>query len=204
MILDYLYETLSAGWMIIFSIFIVGTWAFCILFKTVNMIGLDMYKKDFTTQFEKLEVLLEEKKREDAKAYLKKQTGVVAKTLLQVLNTDAKSSVEMSNALKEQLFKSFHSLEKGLSFVGVMAAVTPLLGLLGTVTGMVSTFEVITLYGNSNPMLMAGGISEALITTQSGLIVAFPIVLLKHRVEDRLNWVKKQIELGVTLILKKV
>jgi biopolymer transport protein ExbB/TolQ len=74
---------------------------------------------------------------------------------------------------------------KAVRMAGVMAAVAPLLGLLGTVTGMVHTFDVITLYGNQNPVLMAGGISEALITTQSGLIVAFPLLLFRQRLEDK-------------------
>jgi biopolymer transport protein ExbB/TolQ len=76
-------------------------------------------------------------------------------------------------------------LHKALRMAGVMATVAPLLGLLGTVSGMVHTFDVITLYGNQNPVLMAGGISEALITTQSGLVIAFPLLLLRQRLEDK-------------------
>ncbi|MEQ8979702.1 MAG: MotA/TolQ/ExbB proton channel family protein, partial [Deltaproteobacteria bacterium] len=55
--------------------------------------------------------------------------------------------------------------------------VAPLLGLLGTVTGMITTFEVITVFGTGNPRLLSGGISVALITTQLGLMVAIPLVL---------------------------
>jgi biopolymer transport protein ExbB len=58
-----------------------------------------------------------------------------------------------------------------------MAAVAPLLGLLGTVTGMINTFHVITVHGTGDPRLMAGGISEALITTQLGLAVAIPVLV---------------------------
>lgn len=61
-----------------------------------------------------------------------------------------------------------------LSIIAVLAAISPLFGLLGTVTGMISTFNVITLFGTGNAKAMAGGISEALITTQSGLMVAIP------------------------------
>jgi biopolymer transport protein ExbB/TolQ len=81
-----------------------------------------------------------------------------------------------------------------------MAAAAPLLGLLGTVTGMVSTFEVITLYGNQNPVLMADGISEALISTQSGLLIAFPLTLLKQRLDERIEILKQEMELGATVI----
>jgi biopolymer transport protein ExbB/TolQ len=74
---------------------------------------------------------------------------------------------------------------KAVRMAGIMAKVAPLLGLLGTVTGMVQTFKVITVYGNQNPVLMADGISEALITTQSGLIIAFPILLLNQKLTEK-------------------
>jgi biopolymer transport protein ExbB len=74
---------------------------------------------------------------------------------------------------------------KAVRMAGIMAKVAPLLGLLGTVTGMVQTFKVITIYGNQNPVLMADGISEALITTQSGLVIAFPIMLLNQKLSEK-------------------
>jgi biopolymer transport protein ExbB len=70
------------------------------------------------------------------------------------------------------------ALTKGLLFIKVVSVVAPLLGLLGTVTGMIQTFQVITLYGAGDPKLMAGGISQALVTTVQGLVVAIPMVLL--------------------------
>jgi hypothetical protein len=76
-------------------------------------------------------------------------------------------------------------VHKALHMSSIMAKVAPLLGLLGTVTGMVQTFKVITIYGNQNPVLMADGISEALITTQSGLIIAFPLLLLNNRLAEK-------------------
>ena len=76
-------------------------------------------------------------------------------------------------------------VHKALRMSIIMAKVAPLLGLLGTVTGMVQTFKVITIYGNQNPVLMADGISEALITTQSGLVIAFPLLLLNNRLAEK-------------------
>jgi flagellar motor component MotA len=61
--------------------------------------------------------------------------------------------------------------------IAALAAVAPLLGLLGTVMGMVHTFETIEKFGFGNPVLLADGISEALLTTQAGLLVAFPLLL---------------------------
>ncbi|MCL2102216.1 MAG: MotA/TolQ/ExbB proton channel family protein [Fibromonadales bacterium] len=82
-------------------------------------------------------------------------------------------------------FSGAMPVHKALHMAGIMAKIAPLLGLLGTVTGMVKTFEVITIYGNQNPVLMADGISEALITTQSGLVIAFPLLLLNNRLAGK-------------------
>tara|TARA_Y100001949_G_C15868018_1_gene278213 strand:- start:443 stop:790 length:348 start_codon:yes stop_codon:yes gene_type:complete len=84
----------------------------------------------------------------------------------------------MELKLSEAALKEMPELTKGLLFIKVIAAVAPLMGLLGTVTGMIKTFQVITLYGAGDPKLMAGGISQALMTTVLGLCVAIPMVLL--------------------------
>ena len=80
--------------------------------------------------------------------------------------------------LSEAALKEMPGLTKGLLFIKVVSAVAPLMGLLGTVTGMIQTFQVITLYGAGDPKMMAGGISQALVTTVLGLLVAIPMVLL--------------------------
>ena len=80
--------------------------------------------------------------------------------------------------LSEAALKEMPGLTKGLLFIKVISVVAPLMGLLGTVTGMIRTFQVITLYGAGDPKMMAGGISQALMTTVLGLVVAIPMVLL--------------------------
>ncbi len=84
----------------------------------------------------------------------------------------------MELKLSEAALKEMPGLTKGLLFIKVTSAVAPLMGLLGTVTGMIKTFQVITLYGAGDPKMMAGGISQALMTTVLGLCVAIPMVLL--------------------------
>lgn len=78
-------------------------------------------------------------------------------------------------------------LNRGLPVLAIFAAVSPLLGLLGTVTGMIETFQVITLFGAGDPRLMSGGISQALITTQLGLAVAIPLLLIHSFAQSRAN-----------------
>lgn len=80
--------------------------------------------------------------------------------------------------LEESIIREQARLDRFLWAIKVVSVVAPLMGLLGTVTGMIRTFQAITLYGTGDPQLMAGGISEALVTTMLGLIVAIPLVLL--------------------------
>lgn len=93
----------------------------------------------------------------------------------------------IENAFQEGLLKELPTLERFLPTLNVLAAVAPLLGLLGTVTGMINTFQIITLYGTGDPRMMSGGISEALVTTQLGLAVAVPIMILHHILERRVD-----------------
>lgn len=80
--------------------------------------------------------------------------------------------------LDEAILRECAPLETGLSFIKVLYVVAPLLGLLGTVVGMIATFQMITLFGTGDPRMMAGGISTALVTTVLGLVVAIPLTLL--------------------------
>jgi len=80
--------------------------------------------------------------------------------------------------LDDAILKELPNLERGLSTIKVLAAISPMLGLLGTVTGMIETFQAITLFGTGDPKMMAGGISQALITTVLGLVSAIPLILL--------------------------
>ncbi len=80
--------------------------------------------------------------------------------------------------LDEVVLRETSQLENFLWLVKTVSVISPLLGLLGTVTGMIQTFQAITLFGAGDPKMMAGGISQALVTTMLGLIVAIPLVLL--------------------------
>ena len=87
--------------------------------------------------------------------------------------------------LGEAILKETPGITKYISFLKIVAVVAPLLGLLGTVTGMILTFQAITLFGAGDPKLMAGGISQALVTTMLGLWVAIPMTLLHSFVNTR-------------------
>ena len=87
--------------------------------------------------------------------------------------------------LHDRVAKETGRIQRFMVFLAIIAAVAPLMGLLGTVVGMINTFQAITLYGTGDPQTMAGGISQALITTVLGLVVAVPAVLLHAVVNAR-------------------
>lgn len=87
--------------------------------------------------------------------------------------------------LDEAILRETPALDRGNGLIKLLAAVAPLLGLLGTVTGMIATFQAITLFGTGDPKLMAGGISQALVTTVQGLVVAIPLLFLHGMLASR-------------------
>ncbi|MCC5794197.1 MAG: MotA/TolQ/ExbB proton channel family protein [Chromatiales bacterium] len=87
--------------------------------------------------------------------------------------------------MSEAIVKETPALNRAILFIKIISVVAPLMGLLGTVVGMINTFQAITLFGTGDPKLMAGGISQALVTTVLGLSVAIPMVLLHTIVAGR-------------------
>ncbi len=100
-------------------------------------------------------------------------------------NNPTMDSETLELKLSEAILKETPRLERSLNLLKIIAAVAPLLGLLGTVTGMIITFQAITIFGAGDPKAMAGGISGALVTTVLGLVVAIPTVLLHTFVSGR-------------------
>jgi len=84
----------------------------------------------------------------------------------------------LESVLQEAILRELPEVQKGIAMLAVLGAVAPLLGLLGTVTGMIDTFRVITLFGTGDPKLMSGGISEALVNTALGLTTAIVATVL--------------------------
>jgi biopolymer transport protein ExbB len=87
--------------------------------------------------------------------------------------------------LDEAILRELPSIESGINIIKIFAAIAPLLGLLGTVLGMIATFQQITLFGTGDPKLMAGSISMALVTTAQGIIAALPLLLMHSIVAGR-------------------
>ncbi|AFU97514.1 MotA/TolQ/ExbB proton channel family protein [Simiduia agarivorans] len=109
-----------------------------------------------------------------------KQGSELGKILAAGLSNSRHGRDVMKDSIQEAASEVIHSLEQYLGALGTIAAVAPLLGLLGTVIGMIKVFTTITLQGTGNAGALAGGISEALVTTAAGLCVAIP-AMVAHR-----------------------
>ena len=100
--------------------------------------------------------------------------------------------IAVRNAMEATRHRLSIDLSKSLKTISTCAALAPMMGLLGTVSGMVHTFETIQLFGFGNPVLLADGISEALLTTQAGLLVAFPLMLAYNYLSGRVDLVAEK------------
>jgi biopolymer transport protein ExbB len=115
--------------------------------------------------------------------------------VMKIYQDNPESDVEtLELKLDEAILREVSALETFLSTIKVFSAIAPLLGLLGTVVGMIETFQLITLFGTGDPKLMASGISKALVTTMLGLIVAIPLTLLHSLVQSRAKSIAEVIE----------
>jgi len=117
--------------------------------------------------------------------------GRIAKVYQQDADWDTEA---LELKLGEAVLKEIPRINRGLGFLKIAAAVAPLMGLLGTVTGMIITFQAITLFGAGDPKLMAGGISQALVTTVLGLTVAIPTLLMHQLVQTRAKHISELLE----------
>ncbi len=127
---------------------------------------------------EEITPLVEKGNLNQALKHLKPRQGATARVLAATVRNLESDPHHLEDIISESILHETPYLERFESAIMVFAAVAPLLGLLGTVTGMISTFDVITEFGTGDPKLLSGGISEALITTQLGLAVAIPTLLI--------------------------
>ena len=150
---------------------------------------------------------LDAKDVDKAIALCEQSTGPVAATFLTGLSkfrrmkehnkTTAEMTVTVSKAMEEYAPKALQGLENRLSYLVLLAGISPLIGMVGTVTGMIRSFSVMVEVAGLEPGAVAGGISEALITTAAGLLVAVPCVVVYHIFQRRIEDYTRSIEMGV-------
>lgn len=177
-------EHIKKGGLVMWPILIIAAAAFLIsIFKVFEIASVKKGKiKD-------LEVILEHlnsDRADDALAFARGIKGPVGGMLVAALEHIDSDEDLIEEILYERMLSTQPKLERFLPFIAVTAATAPLLGLLGTVTGMINTFKLITIFGTGDATQLSSGISEALITTEFGLVIAIP-TLIAHALLSRMS-----------------
>jgi biopolymer transport protein ExbB len=133
----------------------------------------------------KILALQNEGKRKELEEYIGKLRGSFGKIAQTVFNPNFRTREETEKAIEALFAKFVPHLKNRLPVISILGTTAPLLGLLGTVMGMIELFDVITIHGTADPKLLAGGISIALVTTEAGLSVAIPVHLLHTWISGR-------------------
>ena len=140
---------------------------------------------------------LKENKVEEAMTVAKSYPSITTNIIHEVLNSylkGRKSLEELKTIAEETARLEIPKLEGYVNTIGAIAAISPLLGFLGTVIGMIQVFEALSLEGLSNPQLLSAGISQALITTAFGLSIAIPSMAGYWYIKSKINLLVAQIE----------
>jgi len=127
--------------------------------------------------------------------------GAVARLARIVLENGAANNVARTEKVRIAFTNEHARIEKHLGIISVVATLLPLLGLLGTVTGMIASFNAIAAYGSGNPSVVADGIAEALITTEAGLITSIPLLYLHQVLSNRADTLARRLDEFTTHLL---
>ncbi|WP_269542063.1 MotA/TolQ/ExbB proton channel family protein [Cerasicoccus fimbriatus] len=175
-------DHLASGGVWVWPILTLAGLALLVMFYKIGEIGIVRLPGD--AEFENVLSDLAANKLDEAKEQINKMRDPAKSLLSSALDRLGQPREVLEDVLLEHVIRWQMRWERGLAMLAVTAAVSPLLGLLGTVTGMISTFRMIGVYGSGEARPMAGGISEALVTTELGLLVAIP-ALIAHAILSR-------------------
>lgn len=171
--IDSIYSSLAVGGIWMIPIFLVNLWGM--------WISIDLYWVQARYGISRGKVMTKSRFAGSLARWAKElnrseKRTLVGQALERVWLARAHGREAMENVLDEEIKKAAPEIDHGLDTIAVLAASAPLLGLVGTVSGMVHTFEAIAIFGTSNPSFMSEGIAEALVATQNGLIAAIPLM----------------------------
>ena len=131
---------------------------------------------------------------DDAIEACKKKASAVSNVIAATLRSLHKERDHIEDIISESILHESSVIDRFGAAILIIAAISPLLGLLGTVTGMISTFDIITEHGTGDPKLLSSGISEALLTTKFGLIVAIPLLVMGNLLSSWGQRIKNELE----------
>ncbi len=183
---------------------ILGLGVLCVLASLWKLAGFVGLKTGREKEISRIASLLRDEKIAEA--------DDAANALGRPVRAVIQEGIRNHNAQREQLEEVMHErilfqipfLERGLSILAVSAAASPLLGLLGTVTGMIHTFNLVTVFGTGKAKLLSGGISEALITTEFGLIIAVPALIIHAYFSRKVKKSIRNLEQSALLFINRL
>ena len=173
---DTLWEHIQKGQIV--GYFILGLAALCLLIAIYKWIEISGVRRARPQDLQEILHLLRDGKRDEALSKAKGIKGPVGLLLTDGVEHSEDSKDLLEEVLYERLIQTQPKLERMIPFIAVVAATAPLMGLLGTVTGMIKTFKLITVFGTGDARSLSSGISEALVTTEFGLCVAIPSLII--------------------------
>ena len=175
----------KSGGIVMYPLALVAIFAFLLGFERAVML---MYRGRGGRRFlKRVKALANEEKFEEAALICKKKRTALSMVLFAVLNNARSGRETVEKCLQEALLREQPKLERRMGLLAAMGTIAPLLGLLGTVTGIITLFTVITEVGTNDARVLAGGISEALITTETGLIIAIPVMVLHGLLSEKIE-----------------
>ena len=187
-----LLEHIKAGGVIIYPLSILALLCLCTgLYKTVQ---LYVIRSQYDDKVSQLVSLIKDGKIQEAEEFVAGLKDPVRSLLADALKHHRESRINLEEILNETILSQLPRLDRFLPILSVSAGAAPLLGLLGTVMGIIKTFEMISIYGTGEANRMAGGISEALVTTEAGLIVAIPALIWYAVLSRRLKAIVSNLE----------
>ena len=152
----------------------------------------------------KVETMVSEKRYDAAADLCLKKESSLSMVMFAVLNKAKETRDAAEKSLQEALLREQPKLERRMGLLAAMGSIAPLLGLLGTVTGIITLFNVITEVGTNDARVLAGGISEALVTTETGLIIAIPVMILHGLLSEKIEKVTSELYVQSTSLLNKI
>ena len=169
-------EHIQKGGVVIY--FILGLAVVASIIAIIKWVEISGVRRARTGDLHAILDLIRKGKPEAALVQAKAIKGPVGLLLVDAVENAGKTKDLLEEVLYERLLKTQPRLERFIPFIAVVAATSPLLGLLGTVTGMIKTFKLITVFGTGDARSLSSGISEALVTTEFGLLVAIPALII--------------------------
>jgi biopolymer transport protein ExbB len=192
---------LKAGGWVMIPLLLLPFWILAIVIQ--KMVQFWTRQSRFTRQINAAMKHIDKKENGRALEYVKSQKGLMAKIIEACLESPENGDTA-ENEVRKLMLNEMPILNRNINTLAVIAGAAPLLGLLGTISGMIALFAAVTYYGTGDPKFLAGGISEALVTSQTGLAIAIPTLFIHDYLRNRKERLVADIEIMAQRVLDTI